>query len=83
MQTPVTTFQPENRPAPPPQRTYSEEELAACSAVPIYGPSGNIVGWSANPACAEYRRKAHPRPRETPTFVDPFSTPMGIRVRQH
>ena len=59
----TATFQPENRIAQPPAPTgwqEKEEELANCSAVPQYGPQGNIVGWAANPDCAEYRRR-HPR----------------------
>ena len=59
----AATLLSENRIAQPPAPTkwqQEQEEMAHCSAVPQYGPHGNIVGWAANPDCAEYRRR-HPR----------------------
>ena len=63
MAAPPATFQPENRIGQLPastERQQKEEELAACSALPQYGPHGHIVGYTSNPDCAEYRRR-HPR----------------------
>jgi hypothetical protein len=75
MDGPTTTFQPEDRPAQPTPRTYTEEELAHCSALPMYGPDGNVVGYSANPDCEEYRRRvASPEPRGN--ISAPFSSPI-------
>jgi hypothetical protein len=77
---PTTTFQPATAPAQSPRpkgRTYSEEELAHCSALPQYGPNGNIVGYTSNPDCAEYRRRQRSSPsRQSRPPAAPFSTPV-------